>query len=331
LVIQNKVIKAEIEMSKKTRLFFVTDVHGSDRCFRKFINAGKFYNADVLVLGGDITGKMIVPIISLPNGNYTSNFMGKDVLLKSKEEADALAKSISDSGYYPYSCTPQEMEEMNASRGVVDKLFTRLMIEGIERWIRLAEERLKGSGISCFISPGNDDIFEIDKALNSSSYVVNPEEKVVQIDDAHEMITLGYTNHTPWNSPREVDEEVLEQKIESMASKLNDTAKAIWNIHVPPINTPIDQAPKLDASLKPVTSGGNIVLIPAGSIATRRSIEKYQPLIGIHGHIHESKGMVKIGRTTCFNPGSEYGEGILKGLVCDLENGKLKSHMLTSG
>jgi Icc-related predicted phosphoesterase len=318
-------------VASKTRLYFVTDVHGSDRCFRKFLNAGKFYKANVLVLGGDITGKMIVPIIDQGNGTYKCNYTGSEMTIKSKEEAEALAKTIRDSGYYPYFCEPKEVEEMNANKELVDKLFKRLMVEGVQGWMRLAEERLKGTGISCYISPGNDDIFEIDEVLSSSSYVINPEEKVVDIDGDHEMITLGYTNHTPWNSPREVDEEVLERKIEAMASKLKDPKTAIWNIHVPPIDTPIDQAPKLDPTLKPVISGGHMVMISAGSVATRKSIEKYQPLIGIHGHIHESKGIVKIGRTMCFNPGSEYGEGILRGLLCDLEGDKIKSYMLTSG
>jgi uncharacterized protein len=318
-------------LSKTTRLYFVTDVHGSDRCFRKFLNAGKFYKANVLILGGDITGKMIVPIISQGNGGYRANYTGSETTMKSKQEADSLAKSIRDSGYYPYFAERKEMDEIGASQEALDRLFTRLMVESIQGWMRLAEERLKGTGINCYISPGNDDIFEIDDALNSSSYVVNPEEKVVSIDENHEMITLGYTNHTPWNSPREVDEDVLKQKIEAMASKLRDTSNAIWNIHVPPIDTQLDQAPKLDSSLKPVLSGGQMVMISAGSVATRKSIEKYQPLIGVHGHIHESKGIVQIGRTICFNPGSEYGEGVLKGVLCDLEDGKVKSYMLTSG
>jgi len=318
-------------VSKKTRLYFVTDVHGSDRCFRKFINAGKFYNANVLVLGGDITGKMIVPIVKRSDGTYTVNYTGNQVLMNSKEEADQMAKTIHDSGYYPYYSEPKEVEELNSNPDQVTKLFTQLMVESVQGWMRLAEERLKDTGIKCYISPGNDDIFDIDSALDSSSYVVNPEEKVVDVDGEHEMITLGYTNHTPWNSPREVDEEVLREKIEAMAKKVKEMNKAIFNIHVPPIDTPIDQAPKLDPTLKPVVSGGHVVMISAGSFATRQLIEKYQPLIGIHGHIHESKGIVKIGRTTCFNPGSEYGEGILKGLLCDLEGDKIKSYMLTSG
>lgn len=320
-----------LTLSKKTRLYFVTDVHGSDLCFRKFLNAGKYYEANVLILGGDITGKLIVPIINQGDGTYKSRYLGSEMTLKSRDQVDAFVKSIRDSGYYPYIAEANEIEEVSANKESLNKLFKKLMVESIQGWMRLAEERLKASGISCFISPGNDDIFEIDEALSSSSYVVNPEEKVVMIDGTYEMITLGYTNHTPWNSPREVDEEVLERKIVAMASKLKDPGKAIWNIHVPPINTPIDQAPKLDSTLKPVISGGHVMMTSAGSWATRRSIEKYQPLIGIHGHIHESRGVVRIGRTICFNPGSEYGEGILRGLICDLEDGKVKRHMLTAG
>jgi Icc-related predicted phosphoesterase len=315
----------------KTRLFFVTDVHGSDRCFRKFVNAGKFYNASILILGGDITGKMIVPVVKQPDGNYKSEFGGTAYVVKSPEQLADVVKNIKDSGFYPYLSEPKDVEELSAKPELVNQLFKKLMKESIEGWMRLAEERLKGTGIKCYVSPGNDDFFEIDEALDSATYVINPEEKTVDIDGEHEMITLGYANHTPWNSPREVDEEVLQQKIDKMASQIKDMKTALFNLHVPPINTVIDQAPKLDETLKPVISGGSIVMTSAGSTAVRASIEKYQPLAGIHGHIHESRGMVKIGRTVCFNPGSEYNSGILKGLLCDLDKDKVKSYMLTSG
>ncbi len=315
----------------KTRLFFVTDVHGSDRCFRKFVNAGKFYNASILILGGDITGKMIVPVVKQPDGSYKSEFGGTAYVIKSPEQLADVVKNIKDSGFYPYLSEPKDVEELSAKPELVNQLFKKLMKESIEGWMRLAEERLKGTGIKCYVSPGNDDFFEIDGALDSATYVINPEEKTVNIDGEHEMITLGYANHTPWNSPREVDEEVLQQKIDKMVSQIKDMKTALFNLHVPPINTVIDQAPKLDETLKPVISGGSIVMTSAGSTAVRASIEKYQPLAGIHGHIHESRGMVKIGRTVCFNPGSEYNSGILKGLLCDLDKDKVKSYMLTSG
>ncbi len=315
----------------RTRLFFVTDVHGSNRCFRKFINGGKFYDANVLVLGGDITGKMIVPLVKQPDSTYKCSYAGSEFTLKSQEEVDNMVKNIGDSGYYTYFSEPKEVEELSADKDRVHQLFIKLMKESIRGWLKLAEERLRGTGISCYISPGNDDFFEIDEALNSSSYVINPEEKVVYVDDEHEMITLGYANHTPWNSPRETDEDVLQRKIDKMIVQVKDMKKCLFNLHVPPINTLIDQAPKLDANFKPVISGGNLVMISAGSTAVRKTIEQHQPLAGIHGHIHESRGTVKIGKTMCFNPGSEYNSGILKGLLCDVEKGQIKSYMLTSG
>jgi Icc-related predicted phosphoesterase len=315
----------------KSRIFFVTDVHGSDRCFRKFVNAGKFYNVGVLVLGGDITGKMIVPLIKQLDGAYNCEFGGTQYTLRSQNQVNETLKTIKDSGFYPYMTNPQEFDELSAKPELVNALFKKLMRESIEGWMKLAEERLKGTGISCYVSPGNDDFFEIDQALNSATYVVNPEEKVVQVDGEHEMITLGYANHTPWNSPREVDEDVLQQKIDRLVVQVKDMRKALFNFHVPPINTVIDQAPKLDQNLKPVISGGSIAMISAGSTAVRSSIEKHQPLAGIHGHIHESRGVVKIGRTTCFNPGSEYNSGILKGLLLDIEKDQIRSYMLTSG
>ena len=315
----------------KTKIYFVTDVHGSDRCFRKFVNAGKFYGANVLILGGDITGKMIVPIVDQEDGTRLCTYVGANRVLKSQQEVDDMVKTVKDSGYYPYLAGKKEVEELTAQPDRVHQLFKELMKEDVERWMALAEERLKGTGIKCYVSPGNDDFFDIDEALDSATYVVNPEEKVVDIDGEHEMITLGYTNHTPWNSPREVDESVLGEKIERMASEVKNMNTAIFNIHVPPIDTQLDQAPKLDESLKPVTAGGHPVMISAGSTAVRSSIEKHQPLAGFHGHVHESRGTVKIGRTMCFNPGSEYNQGILRGLLCELDKDRVKSHLLVSG
>ena len=315
----------------KTQTYFVTDVHGSDRCFKKFLNAGKFYKASVLILGGDITGKMIVPIVKQGDGTWKSLVFGENMTMKSPEQVEEVVKTIRDSGAYPYEVEKKEYDELQQKPEQVSQLFNKLMVEGVARWMTLAEERLKGTGIKCFVSPGNDDILDIDESLNNAKYVVNPEEKVVNIDGEHEMITLGTANHTPWNSPREADEQVLMKKIETMADQVKDLSKCIFNIHVPPIDTPIDQAPKLDSTLKPVVQGGHVVFAPAGSTATRKAIEKYKPLVGMHGHIHESRGMVKIGNTLCFNPGSEYSSGILRGLLCQLEGAKVKSHMLTSG
>jgi uncharacterized protein len=315
----------------KAKFFFVTDVHGSDICFRKFLNASKFYKADVLILGGDITGKSMVPIVETRGGTFETTYAGENCVLKSKEKVDELIKEIRNAGAYASIVDQKEYEELNFNPGKVQELFKQLMIEGVRDWMKLVEEKLRGSGTQCFISPGNDDIFEIDEVLDSASCVVNPEEKVVSLSDDQEMITLGYVNPTPWHSPREVSEEILFSKIEAMANKVKDIETAIFNLHVPPIDTPIDQAPKVDADLKPVVSAGHVVMTSAGSRAVREATMKYQPLLGLHGHIHESKGVARLGKTVCLNPGSEYGEGILRGVLGQVENGKLKSYLLTSG
>ncbi len=315
----------------RTKMFFVSDVHGSERCFRKFVNAGKFYGAKVLILGGDITGKMIVPILERPDGSYECVEPGSESILSSHDELDARIKIIRDSGSYPYVTSRGEYRELSADPNKTSQLFRELMKKTVADWVKLAEERLEGTGVSCYISPGNDDYLDIDEALNSSSFVINPEQKVVMIDEEHSMITLGTSNPTPWHSPREVSEEDLSRLIEDLANRVENQKKAVFNIHVPPIDSPIDEAPRLDDNLKPILSGGQMVMTAAGSTAVRKAIERCQPLMGLHGHIHESRGYVKIGRTTCFNPGSDYGSGVLRGLLCEIEGDRVRSFTLTAG
>lgn len=305
-------------------------MHGSERCFRKFINSAKFYGANVLVLGGDITGKMIVPITKVDDRFFVCTYPDGELKIKAKELEDTV-KGIKDSGYYPYRCSKDELEALVSDKTKVDNLFRKLMIESVDNWVKLAHERLNGTLVKCYISPGNDDILEIDDHLVDTGIVINPENKVVKIDDSHEMVTLGYVNHTPWNSAREVDEEKLEDMLEKLCKQVQDMKNCIFNIHVPPINTVLDKAPALTPDLKPIVQGGHVQTMSAGSIACRKIIEKYQPLAGIHGHIHESKGVESIGRTVCFNPGSDYSEGALKGLLLVIEKDKIKSHMFIAG
>lgn len=316
-----------------TRIFFTSDVHGSEVCFMKFLNAAKYYQVGVLILGGDITGKMIVPIIEQSNGTFEANFVGSQIIVKSPQERENLEKNIRNSGYYPYITTPAEMEKLENDKNRLDELFSSVMADNVKRWVSIAEERLKGSNVRCYISPGNDDRFDIDSSLKSSSVVLCPEDQVVKIDDIHEMITSAWTNLTPWHSPRETNEEQLRSIIGQMISKVERMETCIFNLHCPPHSTPIDLAPELDENLTPKVSGGggSVSMIHVGSVAVREAIEKNQPLLGIHGHIHESRGFVKIGRTMCLNPGSEYGEGILRGALINIDEKNVKSYLLTQG
>jgi Icc-related predicted phosphoesterase len=316
----------------RTRVFYATDIHGSEDCFRKFLAAGREYKPDVLILGGDITGKMIVPIVSQSPAEWTATFLGESLTMRSEGEVQTLEKRIRAVGYYTYRTSQQEAEETQADKEKLDDLFSRLMCESVDSWIRLAEERLKGSKTKCYISPGNDDVFAIDPIIQSSSLVAYPEGNVSKIDDEHEMISCGYSNMTPWKCPRDISEEELAAKIETMTSQVKDMERCVFNLHCPPHNTSLDQAPKLDKDLNPsVQPGGGYEMAPAGSTAVRDAIQKHQPLIALHGHIHESKGTAKIGRTLCMNPGSEYAERILRGVLLDIDGNRVKDFLFTSG
>jgi Icc-related predicted phosphoesterase len=298
----------------------------------KFLNAAKVYRADALILGGDITGKMIIPIVEQPDGTSVASFQGATRTMKTTEEVEALEKNVRYAGFYPYRTTQSEVETLEASKKNQDELFSTVMAEGVKRWVSLAEERLKGSKAKCYISPGNDDRFEIDDALRASSVIQYPEDEVVWLDQNHEMITSGWTNVTPWNSPRETTEEKLLEIFDRMISKVERMENCVFNLHCPPFNTPLDVAPELDKTLKPVLSaGGDVSMIHVGSRSVRQVIEEHKPLLGLHGHIHEARGFVKLGRTLCINPGSEYGEGILRGSLLNIDEKGVKSHLLTQG
>lgn len=318
-------------MATKIRLFFATDVHGSEKCFLKFLNTPQPYKVNTLILGGDVTGKMIVPIVKTAEGTYTSEFLSSKYTLKSDKEVEDLEKKIRFTGYYPYRTTEDEMKEMRADPAKVDAVFTDVMIETLRRWMGMAEERLKGKGIKVFMTGGNDDRPEIEDVLKSSNYVVDPEGELLTLEGGYEMVSSGWSNPTPWKTPRECSEEDLAAKLDAMTSKVQDMSNCIFNLHVPPYDTGLDTCPKLDENLKPVYAGSEIMMISAGSTAVRNAIEKHQPLLGLHGHIHESRGFIKIGKTLCLNPGSEYTEGMLRGVVVELDDKKVRSYLLTVG
>jgi len=318
-------------MKTRLKIFHASDIHGSDKCFRKFLNVPKAYGVDVIIMGGDITGKMLVPIVEQENGSYKTEYMGNEVEIKSQEELKNITKLIADAGGYPYVCTKDEYVRLKNDSAYLDRVFKGQIVKRVEEWVRLAEERLKGTNVEVYIMPGNDDYPEIDEVLNKSGFVINPDGKVVEIGGRYEMISTGYVNMTPWKAPRDIPEEKLEEILEGLISKVKNLSDSIFSLHAPPYDTPIDLAPLLDNTFKPVLAGGELVMTHVGSIAVRKAIEKYQPLLGLHGHIHESKGVVKIGRTLCLNAGSDYQAGNLQGALITLEDGKVKSYMFTVG
>ncbi|MBS7631759.1 metallophosphoesterase [Candidatus Bathyarchaeota archaeon] len=274
---------------------------------------------------------MVIPLVKQSDGTYRVNFLGLDRVIKSEKELDDMEKSIRLTGFYPHRTSDEELSKISDDEEKIDTLFTRLMIETLNKWFTIAEHRLEEVGVKCYITPGNDDKLEIDQCFRNLKYIINPEGQIINIDAHHEMISTGYSNITPFKAPRELPEEELSQKIEAMVLKVQNISSCIFNLHCPPLNSGLDACQKLDVTLKPVFKSGHPVMIGGGSSAVRRLIEKYQPLISLHGHIHESKNFAKIGRTLCYNPGSEYSEGILNGVIINLTEKGVKSHQFTSG
>jgi len=311
-------------------LFFATDIHGSETCFRKFLNAGLAYKAEVLVMGGDMTGKMLVPLVVQAGGQYRFEWLGAEYTL-STAELPEYEKQMRMAGCYPYRTTPDEKEALEQDPQKVKRLFASVMCATVVDWLALAEQRLAKTGIECYITPGNDDVLEIDEAFDTSRYVKNPEGQLLLVKGEYEMISSGYSNHTPWNSPREKHEEDLLASIQGMANKLTNPHKAIFNFHCPPFDSGLDTAPKIDKTFKPVTGITGVEMSAVGSTAVAQAIQEYQPLLGLHGHVHESRATIKIGKTLCVNPGSEYSEGILRGCLLWLDKGGVRDYILTSG
>jgi Icc-related predicted phosphoesterase len=324
------------EHKKATRLFFATDLHGSERTYRKFINAGKFYEVNILVMGGDITGKLLIPIIKEQNEHYRATLQGRVEQISTQKELEELITRLGTLGFYHKIMDEGEYQALAADDKAVNELFHEVARKRLEDWVSLAEERLEGTGIKCFVTGGNDDAPEvltpIRRAGTHSFFAC--ENEVVQVDEDHTMISVGFSTPTPWKTPREITDEKLNELIEEMVAKVPDMSHTIFNFHDPPIDSSLDTCPKLDWTKDPpeaIIQGGQTVMYGAGSRSVRNAIEKYKPMLGLHGHIHESQSVAKIGRTTCINPGSEYGEGILRGCLVTFADGEVQGYQMTSG
>ncbi|HET7010368.1 MAG TPA: hypothetical protein VFI11_06300 [Anaerolineales bacterium] len=311
------------------RLYFATDVHGSEVCWKKFINAAKFYEAQVLILGGDMTGKAIVPIIAQANGKHKVTLLEQETILETREDVTRMVQTIQNRGYYPYVTDPEETAAIAADPGRSDELFLRQAVSTVERWMDYADAKLEGSGIRCYVCPGNDDMFEIDAVIGASNSVRSVEGQVIPLDEHHEMASSGWSNPTPWETHREEPDEALEKRLEAIISKVKDVSNAVFNFHPPPYGSGLDEAPELTKDLRVAYAGRSMV--PVGSKAVLKAIETHKPLLTLHGHIHEGKGSRKYGRTLCLNPGSMYEQGILHGALVDLKEKAVGNYVLTTG
>ncbi|MCY0860438.1 MAG: metallophosphoesterase [Sulfolobaceae archaeon] len=318
--------KEKEQKNEQVRILFTSDLHGSDVAFRKFLNAGKMYNANVLIIGGDVAGKALVPIVDLGNGTYQieEKVIDKSFLAEKIRE-------FSKQGLYYVIISKEEYKEMQENEEVVRKYFKEAMINKLREWIKIADERYADSNIPIYINLGNDDPIYLFDVISESKVMKKCEGEIIRIKDKYEMISFGYANPTPWHTPREMEDEKIYEELKKQMEKVQNPETTILNVHPPPFNTNLDLAPLLDKDLKPVVRGGEIVMQHVGSQGVRKIIEEYQPLLGLHGHIHESRAFDKIGKTIVINPGSEYGEGILHAALVILENEKVKAYQFIIG
>ena len=320
-------------MAKYLRCYMCSDLHAANRTYRKLLNAIKMnvYEAQVVLIAGDLTGKAIVPIIKQSNGRYTASFLDQHYLIDTEAELEKLKNSISDIGYYPYVTDQEEVDALRTDTAKMSELFRQKMIERVGEWVAMAEERIGKSGIQFYMMPGNDDDRGVDEMIARSSYVVNPVGNTIHLNEYHEMISFDYANPTPWHTPREWSEEEYYERVKASASTLKNVQNALFMIHVPPFDTGIDTAPELDKTMRPKVTMGDVLRVPVGSTGVRKAIQELQPLVTVHGHVHEAGGQSKLGRTTCFNAGSEANQGILRGFVFDLGKDKLERAFRVQG
>lgn len=311
------------------KLYFATDVHGSEICWKKFISAAKFYEVDVLILGGDMTGKAIIPIIAQGGSKYKVTLLEQESILEGQEAVDQMSATIQNRGYYPYVTNPDEVNEISSTPGKSDALFMDMVLATVDRWMDYADNKLAGTGVRCYVCPGNDDVFEIDAAIASSKTVRSVEGQCIELDEHHEMVSSGWTNTTPWDTHREEPDETLLARIEAVIAQAKDPSKAVFNLHAPPYGSGLDDAPELTKDMRPAYAGRS--LVPVGSKSVLAVIDKYQPLLGLHGHIHEGKGTRKYKKTLCINPGSMYEQGVLHGAIVELKPNKVGNYVLTTG
>ncbi|MEM2143617.1 MAG: phosphoesterase [Candidatus Thorarchaeota archaeon] len=305
------------------RIFQACDPHGSNKTWYQMCRAPSTFKVDVAMMCGDLTGKAIVPVVQEKEERWYAQPYGKKKEFKKKSDVDKFVEQQSNEGYYPVVLTEEDIAQLQEDKTKQEELFTRLMRERLISWLDLAAKMIP-ENVILVVNPGNDDPWVIDDIIMNHERAIYPLKRVVEIGPVHKLISCEWVNDTPWATPRQCSEEELERKLEDEFARVSasDYENLLCNFHAPPYGSGLDTAPALTGDHRIEYSGGFALTKPVGSTAVRKVIEKYQPLVSMHGHIHESVGFTNIGRTLCVNPGSEYREGILKGFVITVDHGK---------
>jgi Icc-related predicted phosphoesterase len=314
-----------------TRIFFSVDVHGNTALWRKWISAMEIYKADVLMFCGDLTGKLMVPIVRGSDGLCSVSYRGLKRRF-SEEDIEKVSRELEERGVYTITLSSEEVEALKSNYEAMLRAMNERILERMRSWLNLLTSRIDTRKVQVVVMPGNDDIFEVDEVIKEyeDNGIAYPLNNVVDVGGV-EMISLDYVNPTPWSTPREADEGRIKGSVEKLIGKLEDPSKSIFNFHSPPYGTKLDLAPELDKNLRPVVVGGGVRYKHVGSKSVLEAIRRYKPLIGLHGHIHESGGVDYVDKVPVLNPGSEYESAILKAYIVEIDKKCVKNFWRVEG
>jgi len=322
--------------SEVKRIVYATDLHGSTLVFKKLLNAAKINKASLVIMGGDVSGKILFPIVQSSENMYEVDYYGRKVTLHSESELSQFYTRLESEGNYYKVLTKEEFSELIADEKKMNLVFRNLIIERLKQWVEFASKTLRDINVPLLISGGNDDEQITVDSITDNEIVKNVDNKVYLDFPPFSIINIGFSNLTPFETPREKTEEEIAKLIDNLSEPYTrDPSHLIFNIHVPPYGSTLDLAPKLvkneSGELKMVMKGGQPEIIHTGSTSVNDALLRYKPALGLFGHIHEARGAEKIGDTLCINPGSSYGDGTLDYAVINIRDGKILSHQLMIG
>ncbi len=310
------------------RLFFATDLHGSEVCFRKFVNAASFYRVSLLFLGGDLSGKTLLPVWKR-SGFYEVFFQSRIIRLDTDAELAAFRREQAGRGAYTAVLSEADYNAMNETER--QTLFDQAICTRLGGWLDFAAQRLRGTGIRIVAIAGNDDPWLIDDLMRSCDVVTFAESAVVELEGGLQVLGFGYSTPTPWDTPRELTDEEISSRLSTLTAELKPNVRVVMNIHVPPFGSGLDSCVELDSELRPIIGPGGPRMQSVGSPAVRRAIDQIGPALGLFGHVHEARGATRIGQTVCVNPGSNYGQATLLGVIVTMDKGIVSNWQFTEG
>jgi uncharacterized protein len=302
------------------RIFFASDFHGSDICFKKFLNARSFYDADVLLLGGDLCAKSVAFINQREDG-WEVILQNRVVHFSNNSDFENFKARILNAGFLIRT----DIDASESQSGFPN--FDAQIRSRLQEWAVLAERTVPCKPI--YFVPGNDDPLYLDDIFGPP--FINVHAKHLMLDAQTAIIGLGGSTFTPWNTEREYSESQLESFLTEAYNPELASSGLIFLSHCPPYGCGLDLAPALRDDLSYDLHLGAPHLVPVGSHAVRSAIAKFRPSLGLFGHIHEGRGFTKLDGTLCINPGSAFWTGRLNGCIVDIINGKVANFQLTEG